>query len=137
LDGDKWKYQFVIDPTAERIIQQYGIPPERVETALSLAQTPEKRIAFQFFVQSCVDMGISSTINLPAWGSKHNNPDTAKELAALLYKYAPGLRGITCYPDGSRGGQPITEIPYEDAKGKKGTVYDESEERCLGGVCGV
>jgi len=48
------------------------------------------------------------------------------------------LRGLTVYPDGARGGQPITSVPYEEAHSKRGVVYeDNSEEQCLSGVCGI
>jgi len=48
------------------------------------------------------------------------------------------LRGLTLYPDGSRGGQPITSVPYEEAHNKRGVVFeDNSEEQCLSGVCGI
>jgi hypothetical protein len=35
-------------------------------------------MAFQADVQDYVDMSISSTINLPAWGSRLNNEDTVR-----------------------------------------------------------
>jgi len=42
------------------------------------------------------------------------------------------------YPDGARGGQPLTEVPYSEAVGKEGTVYEANEESaCAGGVCGI
>ena len=138
LEGGKnWKYEYVIDGSAERIIQDTGIDPDSIETAQSLASTPEKRIAFQADIQDYVDMGISSTINLPAWGSKHNNEDTASKLSDTIASYCHRLRGITVYPDGSRGGQPLTRVPYSVASGKRGVTFDETEEICKGGVCGV
>jgi ribonucleoside-diphosphate reductase alpha chain len=136
--GSKWKYQYVIDATAQRIIEETGCDPDNIETALSLAATPEKRIKFQYDIQKYVDMAISSTINLPEWGSKLNNESTCKELADTLLQYCHGLRGITVYPDGSRGGQPLTVVPYEQAMHHKGTIFDENEEGpCKGGICGI
>ena len=95
-------------------------------------------------VQDYVDMSISSTINLPSWGSKLNNEDTVGKFAHTLAKYAPRLRGFTCYPDGSRGGQPLTSVPYAEAVEKLGTEFDEHIEThdiCSisgqGGSCGV
>jgi ribonucleoside-diphosphate reductase alpha chain len=82
-------------------------------------------------------MAISSTLNLPAWGTSLNNEDTSKDLADTIAKYCHGLRGLTVYPDGSRGGQPLTAVDYEEAKSKRGVIFDEQEERCSGGVCGV
>ena len=73
-------------------------------------------------------MAISSTINLPQWDSRWNNEDTAKNLAKTISKYCSGLRGITVYPDGSRGGQPLTEVSYEEAMRHKGVVFAEDED---------
>lgn len=140
VDGTRWKYQYVIDGTAEELIKN-GADPDKLETAISLAEDPERRIKFQADVQDYVDMGISSTINLPKWGSKHNNEDNVQNFANMLAKYAPRLRGFTCYPDESRGGQPLTEIPYKEAVKHAGTVFEESPDVCSitghGGVCGV
>lgn len=136
-EGTKWKYSYVVDATADLLIKKYGINPENIDTAYKLSHDYERRIKFQADVQQYVDMSISSTINLPAWGSKHNNEDKVNEFAATLAKYAPGLRGFTCYPDSSRGGQPITEMPYEEALLHKGTIFEEHEDVCKGGICGI
>jgi ribonucleoside-diphosphate reductase alpha chain len=136
--GTRWKYQYVIDATAQRIIDTNGISPETIETSSTLASCPEQRIKFQYYVQKYVDMSISSTINLPEWGSELNNEDTSTALADTLLKYCHGLRGITVYPNGSRGGQPLVEVPYEEAKAHTGVIFDEVEDgRCSGGVCGI
>jgi len=135
LDSDsKWKYQYVIDPTAERLIQA-GIDPSSIEDSISLSKTVERRIAMQAYVQEFVDMAISSTINLPEWG-EHGNSN-ARKFSEVLLKYLPKLRGITVYPDGSRPGQPITPVEYELAKSKAGVVFEENDERCASGVCGL
>jgi len=81
-------------------------------------------------------MAISSTINLPAWGSDYNNESTSNELATTLLKYCHGLRGITVYPDGSRGGQPLTQVSYEEAKKHHGIIFAE-ENTCSGGICSL
>jgi len=82
-------------------------------------------------------MGISSTINLPEWGSELNNEDTYRSLGDTLLKYCHRLRGITCFPSGSRGFQPLTEVDYEEALKHEGTIFEEEENRCSGGVCGI
>lgn len=128
VDGSRWKYQFAVDQCAEGIIRQFGVEPERVESAIDLASDYERRIKFQYDVQGYVDQSISSTINLPAWGSKLNNPDTVRPFARTLAKYARGLRGFTCYPDGSRGGQPLTSVSYAEAKEKLGQEFEEHLE---------
>ena len=139
-DGTKWRYQFVVDSTAEQLIQSYGIAPESIDTAYRLSHDFERRIKFQAAVQDSVDMSISSTINLPPWGSKDNNEDKVKHFAEVLAKYAPRLRGFTAYPDGARGGQPITEVDYHEAKEHRGVTYEEHdvcEITGKGGSCGV
>lgn len=136
IEGDKWKYEFVVDRTAQILISEYGLKPEDIDTALQLAKTPEKRIAFQADVQEYVDMAISSTINLPEWGTKYNNEGGVDKFAKILAKYAHRLRGFTCYPDSSRGGQPLTVISYEEAMAHKGTVFDDNDS-CKGGKCGL
>ena len=133
-DGTRWKYQFVVDGTAESLIKD-GIKPDNIESAVDLAADPERRVKFQFELQKHVDQAISSTINLPAWDHSQEKVD---EFARVVRKYAHGLRGLTLYPDGSRGGQPITSVPYEEAHSKRGVVFeDNSEEQCLSGVCGI
>lgn len=139
-EGTKWKYEFVVDGTAASLIDKYGVDPNSIESALDLSNNYEKRIKFQADVQDYVDMSISSTINLPAWGTKYNNEDKIHEFSNTLAKYAPRLRGFTCYPDSSRGGQPLTSIPYEEAIKHKGTVFEEvdiCEYTGHGGSCGV
>ena len=136
-DGTRWKHEFVVDGTAQILIEM-GINPNKIESAVDLAQDPERRIKFQHDVQAYVDQAISSTINLPAWDTEHNNADLIPQYVGWIQKYAKGLRGLTVYPDGARGGQPITSVPYEEAINKKGMIFeDNSEEQCLSGVCGI
>jgi ribonucleoside-diphosphate reductase alpha chain len=142
--GNRWHYQYVVDSAAQELIDLYGASPERVESALDLANDYERRIEFQADVQDYVDMGISSTINLPARGSKLNNDGTDEKFAHTLAKYAHRLRGFTCYPDGSRGGQPLTSVPYQEAVDKLGEEFEEHVEAhdiCdisgTGGTCGI
>ena len=137
-NGTKWKHEFVIDSTADLLIKQYDINPSTIETAYGLSTNYEQRIKFQADIQDYVDMSISSTINLPQWGSKANNESQVERFANVLALYAPRLRGFTCYPDGSRGGQPLTEVPYEEALKHKGITFEENVDRaCTSGVCGV
>tara|TARA_R110000822_G_scaffold103284_10_gene229914 strand:- start:2 stop:1702 length:1701 start_codon:yes stop_codon:yes gene_type:complete len=140
LKGTEWHYQYVVDSAAQRLIEHYGVAPDSIESALDLAKDYKRRIAFQADVQSYVDQGISSTINLPAWGSAENNPDTVKDFTATLASYAHRLRGFTCYPDGSRGGQPLTAVPYAEATKQQGEEFVEAIDVCditqRGGGCG-
>lgn len=140
-EGTKWKYQYVVDGTAKSLIEQYGVNPDNIESALDLSSNYEQRIKFQADVQDYVDMSISSTINLPSWGSKGNSEADVGRFTTTLAKYAGRLRGFTCYPDGSRGGQPLTSVPYEEALKHKDKVYEEIIDVCEytghGGSCGV
>ena len=142
--GTRWHYQYVVDDTANDLINRYSIDPDKIQSAIDLSENYKQRIKFQADIQDYVDMSISSTINLPAWGTRHNNEDTVKDFAATLASYAPRLRGFTCYPDGSRGGQPLTSVPYSEAVEKLGTEFEEHLEMhdiCdisgTGGTCGV
>ena len=136
-EGTKWKHEFVVDGTAQSLIDE-GVNPNKIESAVDLAADPERRIKFQYDVQKYVDQAISSTINLPEWGSDLNNEDLIPKYAGWIKKYAKGLRGLTVYPSGARGGQPITAVPYEEAIKKRGTIFEDmSDEQCLSGVCGI
>jgi ribonucleoside-diphosphate reductase alpha chain len=139
-DGTHWKYQFVVDGTAQALIEKYGVDPNGIESAIDLSDKYEQRIKFQADVQDYVDMSISSTINLPPWGTHRNSEGHIAEFAGVLARYAPRLRGFTCYPDGSRGGQPLTSVPYEDAMKHRDTVFSEHDVCDIsghGGSCGV
>lgn len=144
LKGTTWHYQYVVDGAAKDLADTYGKDPDTLDSAISLAGDYERRIKFQADVQDYVDMAISSTINLPAWGTKLNNEDKVEEFANTLARYAHRLRGFTCYPDGSRGGQPLTPVSYKEAVDKLGTEFQEAvtmHDICditqRGGVCGV
>lgn len=133
-DGkDIIRYQYVVDPTAKRLIDS-GVDPDSIEDAYMLSYNVERRVAFQAWMQQYVDHAISSTINLPYAITEFAE---IKDFADMLYEYLPKLRGITCYPDGARGGQPLTAVPYEVAAGQVGVVFEEDESKCKNGVCGI
>lgn len=137
--GNLWAYQYVVDPTAKRLIDS-GINPDLIEDAYTLAEDPERRVAFQAWTQQFVDHGISSTINLPAWGSEANNESKVQPFGEMLIRYLPKLRGITCYPDGGRSGQPLQPIKYATAIKHVGEVFEEAVDVCdltKGGSCGA
>ena len=136
--ADMNAFQYVIDPTAKRLIDK-GVNHELIEDAYVLADDVERRVAFQSWVQGYVDHSISSTINLPSWGSEQNNEGTVTDFGRMLYKYLPSLRGITCYPDGARGGQPLSPVRYLTAAKHTGEVFYENVDVCElkgGGSCG-
>jgi ribonucleoside-diphosphate reductase alpha chain len=138
LKGQMVNYQYVIDPCAQRLIDN-GVNPDLIEDAYSLAENVETRVEFQAWLQKYVDHSISSTINLPEWGSPLNNQSKVQDFGNMLMKHLPDLRGITCYPDGSRGGQPLTPVKYSTAIKHIGEVFLEQADVCdisKGGSCG-
>lgn len=136
LDHGTWKYQYVVDATAQRMIDTYGVDPDDLETAYDLAFDPARRLAMQAFVQQYTDHAISSTINLPRF---EDQPFSAEEFGEILLGYLPSIRGITTYPDGARGGQPLNVVSYDEAKSFEGLEFEEfgSEAACVSGVCGI
>lgn len=128
------KWQYVINPTAARLINQ-GIDPDNIESAYDLAYDYERRIKFQADVQDYVDHAISSTINLDKPFIEEIDVQIFED---TLYKYLPRLRGVTCYPDGARSGQPLTVVPYSEAIDQLGVTFEEDEARaCASGSCGA
>lgn len=135
LDGKNWKYQYYVDPTAQRLIDG-GVDPDMIEDSLTLAEDVGRRIEFQAWMQKYVDHGISSTINLPKWGSTLNNEGTVKAFGDRLMKHLPDMRGVTMYPDGARDGQPLTRVSWHEAHPHVGREYDEVlDGSCRSGVC--
>jgi ribonucleoside-diphosphate reductase alpha chain len=133
-DGD-WVYQYVVDPTARRLVDDHGLDPDHIEDAYRLAYDIERRVAFQAWMQQFVDHAISSTINLPY---VIDDADEAQDFGDMLYEHLPKLRGITCYPDGARGEQPLTVAPYDYAIAQEGVIFEEDPSAaCLSGQCGV
>lgn len=129
LKGSTLQYEYVIDPCAKRLIDSGMMDPDRIEDAYSIQ--PDKRVEFQAWLQQYVDHAISSTINLPPWGSEANNEGKVQEFGRMLMKHLPNLRGITTYPDGSRGGQPLTPVKYATAIKKLNQVFVEGQEEVV------
>lgn len=137
--GNSTHYQYVLDPTAKRLVD-LGISPHRIEDAHMLAGDVRRRIAFQAWVQRWVDHGISSTVNLPAWGTVMNNEDSVEAFGLMLIDHLPQLRGVTAYPDNARGGQPLVPVSYWEAANAVGHVFIEQVDVCdlsKGGACGA
>lgn len=131
---EKWMYQFVIDGSVKRLLSQ-GVNIENIQDSYDILF--KDRVKFQADIQKYVDMSISSTCNMPNWGSNENNEQTLEKNSNILLKYAKRLRGFTCYPDGCRGGQPLTRVSLEEAMASEGVVFEEKEKECVGGVCGL
>ena len=134
LNANHHVFQYVIDPTAKRLLD-LGIPAKDIEDTYSLSADIERRLHVQACVQDYVDQAISNTVNLPEWGTPGN--DNPAYLANIILKYLPRLKGLTFYPDKARAGQPLTQVSLDEALGQEGTVFEEEGERCLNGICGL
>ncbi len=133
-DGDLVRYEYVIDPTAKRLIES-GVDPASIEDSYILSYDVERRIKFQAWMQQYVDHAISSTINLPY---QITDSSEVEDFKSTLMEHLYDIRGITCYPEGSRAGQPLTPVPLDYALSQEGNVYEETvEEICKGGSCGI
>lgn len=132
-DG-KWLAQYVIDGAVKRLMDK-GVSLDKIQDSYDLSF--RQRVKFQADVQNYVDMAISSTCNMAQWGSELNNENTVKSNSDTLLKYAKRLRGFTVYPDGCRGGQPLTRVDLKEAMENEGKVFEEHEIACLNGVCGI
>jgi ribonucleoside-diphosphate reductase alpha chain len=137
LDKNReWVHEYVVDGAVKRLLAA-GISLDQIQDSFDIDF--KARVKFQADVQQYVDMSISSTCNLPQWGSEFNNDETLDKYSKILLKYAKRLRGFTCYPDGARGGQPLTRVSLEEALSQEGKVFEESADICeigKGGVCG-
>ena len=118
----------------KRLLEK-GVELEDIQDSYDISF--KERVKFQADVQNYVDMSISSTCNLPPWGSEENNEETLDKYSKILLKYGKRIRGFTCYPDGARGGQPLTRVSLEEALEKEGTVFEEMIDECAGGICGL
>lgn len=129
-----WVYQHVVDGSVNRLLAQ-GVKLESIRDSYDIQF--KQRVKFQADVQNYVDMAISSTCNMPQWGTEFNNDSTTAKNAIVLLKYAKRLRGFTVYPDGCRSGQPLTPCDLKEALEAEGKVFEEKENECVGGVCGL
>lgn len=134
LKGTTWHFQYVVEPMAKRLAER-GIDPDTLETAYTLSLDPGRRLKFQAWVQQFVDHGISSTLNLPSVDSQMF---TTEDFGDILLEHLKDIRGVTVYPDGARGGQPLTVVPYSEALASEGIEYEElgNGMACVSGVCG-
>lgn len=134
LKNGTWHYQFVVDGSVKRLLDK-GVEMKDIKDAYDI--TFEQRVKFQADVQNYVDMAISSTCNLPPWGSDENSEESLEKNAAYLLEKAKRLRGFTCYPDGCRDGQPLARVGLDEALANEGQVFEETVQECTNGVCGL
>lgn len=134
IDRDKHYFQYVVDPTAKRLVD-LGVPAIDIEDAYRLSRDIDRRLNMQAHMQEYVDQAISSTINIPQWGTSGNN--NSQDFATLIAEYLPRIKGLTIYPNNARAGQPLSPVDINEAIKQTGVVFEEDEARCNGAVCGV
>lgn len=134
IDGFKRRFQYVIDPTARRLVEM-GVKPADIEDTYSLSRDLSRRLEVQARLQEYVDQAISNTINLTPYGTEGNRD--VESFMAAIKPFLPRLKGLACYPDGARSGQPLSPVGYDEAKEQVGVIFEEDGERCLNGVCGL
>lgn len=128
VDGEKFIEYFVVHVPFKKYCEEaYGITPDgwehvtERELEIMFQQSPyfgniaeqvkpEDRVAMQALIQKYTTSSISSTINLPA--------DTKPETISNIYKlaYESGLKGVTVYRDGSRGGVLVSSDKKNEGK---------------------
>lgn len=117
--------QVLVDPVAKRLYQQGH---KEIESAYDISV--ERRVSFQVLVQRYVDNAISSTINLADMGTD------PRWFGETIYPNLRLLRGLTAFPNGSRGLQPITPVELTYALNKEYEL-ESQDSACPSGVCSV
>lgn len=85
------------------------------------------RLKMQSFLQKYVDQAISTTINLPA-------STEVEDIIDPIVEYAPKLKGLTLYRDGTHHGQVL--VPQDFNTDVKKTSYIDVCKLSDGGGCG-
>lgn len=116
-----------IDPLAKECIAK-GI---KVQDSFSL--TTEEHLTMQIKIQKAfVDNSVSKTINLPKVGSFN----IANVKRAILKALSKGIKGVTVYPDGARGNQPMQPVSLDEAL-KMEAEAQAAESQCSTGTCSI
>jgi ribonucleotide reductase alpha subunit len=124
----------VVFPTKDPLVVQVkamGWPDDAVESADQVSVEDMLRVQ-RHYQAHWADNAVSYTVNVP------EGKVTAGELAGLLEKYLPSLKGTTLMVDASRPQAPytrITKAEYDSAMAK--TVEDSIDEECAQGACPV
>lgn len=125
-DGTRQR-ELIVMPTFERFVRE-GRDLSVFEHGSSISVEQHLRIQAAFAQH--IDNSISKTINVDP------GQYTFEQFDQFVRRYAPGLKGFTVYPRGSRENSPIEEIPMDEAKQLVlDRVKSKHEAQCLGGKC--
>lgn len=119
--------QIIVDPLAKECLSK------KIQIDDSFSLTTKQHLDVQIKIQrSFVDNSVSKTINLPNVGSFDVKQVKRDVLAALKQK----IKGVTLYPNGARGNQPITPVSLEEALKQENKV-EATEKSCATGTCEI
>jgi len=110
LKGNSWHYRYIIDSTAKRMIDMY--PHAFIQSAHDLSIST--RLDMINLIESYVDQGVSSTINLPEAITDDTEVERVANFIRDKVKRNENIRGLTFYPNGARGSI-FEEVVYEEA----------------------
>jgi ribonucleoside-diphosphate reductase alpha chain len=124
-----------VHPLYRKIIQNKTKVPEWFVDTDDLKATDHLEV--QSVVQKYVDGAVSKTINL-------SKDFQVSDLDKILLEYIKDLKGVTVYVDGSKEGQVLNKMTYEEAlfvvenSSVEDQNRDENDVRCaLGGSCEI
>jgi ribonucleoside-diphosphate reductase alpha chain len=133
-EANAWRETVVLDPMFKEYLE-HGKDLTSFVGAYDI--TPEEHIKVQATIQKYIDNAISKTINLPITSK-------AEDLVDLALSYAPYLKGLTIYKEGSKGEEPLKAIPLTPEnieKYSKVETLKASESDAImckvGGECGA
>jgi hypothetical protein len=121
-------------PTKEKLVAEVealGYDPAIVESADEIDLN--SMLAFQAMYQECyADNAVSFTANFP------EGKYTVEEVADIIARWLPDLKGTTLMPDGTRAQAPYERITEEEFNTYEVTsVEDSTDEDCATGSCPV
>jgi ribonucleoside-diphosphate reductase alpha chain len=131
LRNDQISKRAYVHPIYKNIIDNEEETPDWYVDSFDLK--PEDHFETQVAVQKYLDGAVSKTVNCPR-GFK------AEELSDLLLEYIRDLKGVTVYRDGSREGQILNPLTYEETLDfiKEDKIIEDQEERsCSTGSCEI
>ncbi len=126
----KNKTEVVVHPLFEEFVLA-GLDTAHFEDSSQIH--PLDHLKMQEVFQKHTDNAVSKTINIP------KGMYAKEEFSDLLMEWFPKLKGITVYPEGSRGEEPLSRMNDEEAIKliKLGKVTSEASGECSSGTCAI
>lgn len=119
--------KIIVDPLAKECLEK------NIAVDDSFSLTTDQHLDVQIKIQrSFVDNSVSKTINLPTVGTF----DIEKVKESVLVALQRKIKGVTLYPNGARGNQPIEPVPLSEAV-KTETETEAAKSECSTGTCEI